>query len=149
MKDKSEIVDNWLPRRHLAHADTGSYIPVGAEQRLHAVRAARVLRLDGGPATPAAGSLPAGAVVAAKTNVPDMGAGANTRNPVWGATGNPFDLALSGDGFFAVETPRGERYTRAGRFVLAADLVNDLVAGQARNTLHRRLLAWTSPDTSA
>lgn len=32
------------------------------------------------------------------------------------------------------------------RFVLAADLVNDLVAGQARNTLHRRLLAWTSPD---
>lgn len=36
-------------------------------------------------------------------------------------TGNPFDLALKGDGFFAVETPRGERYTRAGRFVLAGD----------------------------
>lgn len=32
------------------------------------------------------------------------------------------------------------------RFVLAADLVNDLVAAQARNTLHRRLLAWASPD---
>ena len=32
----------------------------------------------------------AGAIVTAKTNVPDMGAGANTRNPVWGATGNPF-----------------------------------------------------------
>lgn len=32
------------------------------------------------------------------------------------------------------------------RFVLAADLVNDLVASQARNTLHRRLLTWTSPD---
>lgn len=32
------------------------------------------------------------------------------------------------------------------RFVLAADLVNDLVAGQARNTLHRRLHAWTTPD---
>jgi DNA replication protein DnaC len=32
------------------------------------------------------------------------------------------------------------------RFVLASDLVNDLVAGQARNTLHRRILAWTSPD---
>ena len=27
------------------------------------------------------------------------------------------------------------------RFVLAADLVNDLVAAQARNTLHRRLAA--------
>jgi DNA replication protein DnaC len=32
------------------------------------------------------------------------------------------------------------------RFVLAADLVNDLVAAQARNTLHRRLVAWSSPD---
>jgi len=32
------------------------------------------------------------------------------------------------------------------RFVVAADLVNDLVAGQARNTLHRRLLAWGAPD---
>ena len=33
----------------------------------------------------------AGAVVVGKTNVPEFGAGANTRNPVWGATGNPFD----------------------------------------------------------
>jgi DNA replication protein DnaC len=32
------------------------------------------------------------------------------------------------------------------RFISAADLVNDLVAGQARNTLHRRLITWTSPD---
>jgi flagellar basal-body rod protein FlgF len=36
-------------------------------------------------------------------------------------TGNPLDLALSDqDGFFAIETPRGERYTRAGRFTLDA-----------------------------
>lgn len=33
----------------------------------------------------------AGAIVVGKTNVPELGAGANTRNPVWGATGNPFD----------------------------------------------------------
>jgi DNA replication protein DnaC len=32
------------------------------------------------------------------------------------------------------------------RFVLAADLVNDLVAAQVRNTLHRRLAVWTAPD---
>jgi DNA replication protein DnaC len=32
------------------------------------------------------------------------------------------------------------------RFVLAADLVNDLVASQSRNTLHRRLAAWATPD---
>jgi len=40
----------------------------------------------------------AGAIVTAKTNVPDMGAGANTRNPVWGATGNPFDPTLNAGG---------------------------------------------------
>lgn len=32
------------------------------------------------------------------------------------------------------------------RFVLAADLVNDLVAGQTRNTLQRRLFTWSNPD---
>ena len=32
------------------------------------------------------------------------------------------------------------------RFVTAADLVNDLVAAQARNGLHRRLAPWGSPD---
>lgn len=35
-------------------------------------------------------------------------------------TGNPLDIAIAGEGFFAVETPRGERYTRAGRFSLDA-----------------------------
>jgi len=33
----------------------------------------------------------AGAIVVAKTNTPEWGAGANTVNPVYGATGNPFD----------------------------------------------------------
>jgi DNA replication protein DnaC len=32
------------------------------------------------------------------------------------------------------------------RFTTAADLVNDLVAGQAKNTLSRRLAAWASYD---
>lgn len=40
----------------------------------------------------------AGAIVTAKTNVPDMGAGANTRNNVWGATGNPFNPMLNAGG---------------------------------------------------
>ncbi len=40
----------------------------------------------------------AGAVMVGKTNVPEMGAGANTRNPVWGATGNPFNPALNAGG---------------------------------------------------
>lgn len=33
----------------------------------------------------------AGAIVIGKTNVPEFGAGANTKNAVYGATGNPFD----------------------------------------------------------
>ena len=40
----------------------------------------------------------AGAIVVGKTNVPELGAGANTRNPVWGATGNPFDPRLNAGG---------------------------------------------------
>lgn len=40
----------------------------------------------------------AGAVVVGKTNVPEFGAGANTRNVVWGATGNPFNPELNAGG---------------------------------------------------
>ena len=40
----------------------------------------------------------AGAVIIAKTNVPEFGAGANTRNVVWGATGNPFNPLLNAGG---------------------------------------------------
>jgi Asp-tRNA(Asn)/Glu-tRNA(Gln) amidotransferase A subunit family amidase len=40
----------------------------------------------------------AGAILVGKTNVPELGAGANTRNPVWGATGNPFDTELNAGG---------------------------------------------------
>lgn len=40
----------------------------------------------------------AGAIVAGKTNVPEMGAGANSFNPVWGATGNPFNSNLNAGG---------------------------------------------------
>ena len=40
----------------------------------------------------------AGANIFAKTNTPEFGAGANTRNRVYGATGNPFDPALTAAG---------------------------------------------------
>ena len=36
-------------------------------------------------------------------------------------TGNPFDLALAGDGYFTVNTPAGPRLTRNGRFGLQPD----------------------------
>ncbi|MGF1608275.1 MAG: flagellar basal-body rod protein FlgF [Kiloniellales bacterium] len=36
-------------------------------------------------------------------------------------SGNPLDLAIRGDGYFTVETPGGERYTRRGTFMLDQD----------------------------
>lgn len=43
-------------------------------------------------------------------------------------TGNPLDLAIQGSGFFAVRTPQGVRYTRAGDFSL--DAAGNLVTPQ-------------------
>jgi flagellar basal-body rod protein FlgF len=34
------------------------------------------------------------------------------------STGNPLDMAISGPGYFVVDTPLGERYTRTGQFQL-------------------------------
>ena len=34
-------------------------------------------------------------------------------------TGNEFDVGLNGDGFFAVQTPAGDRWTRSGAFQLS------------------------------
>ncbi len=36
-------------------------------------------------------------------------------------TSNQLDLAIQGRGFFVVDTPQGERYTRNGNFMLTAD----------------------------
>ena len=51
-------------------------------------------------------------------------------------TGNPLDLAIEGEGFFAVQTPHGVRYTRGGSFRVSTtgELVTatgDSVLGQA------------------
>jgi flagellar basal-body rod protein FlgF len=35
-------------------------------------------------------------------------------------TGNPLDVAIDGDAYFAIQTPRGERYTRNGAFQVNA-----------------------------
>ena len=40
----------------------------------------------------------AGGIIAGKTNTPEFGAGANTRNAVYGATGNPFNPSLNAAG---------------------------------------------------
>jgi len=37
------------------------------------------------------------------------------------ASGNSLDIAFQGKGFFAIETPKGERYTRSGEFTLDSE----------------------------
>ena len=49
-------------------------------------------------------------------------------------TGGQFDLALQGDGFFAIETEAGQRLTRAGAFQLSAD--GELITGDGARVLN-------------
>jgi flagellar basal-body rod protein FlgF len=50
--------------------------------------------------------------------VEDRGTVRDTKPGPITRTGNPLDVALQGDGYLAVQTPLGTRYTRAGRFQL-------------------------------
>ena len=50
-------------------------------------------------------------------------------------TGGQFDLALQGEGFFAIETDAGQRLTRAGGFQLSAD--GELITGDGARVLSR------------
>lgn len=48
-------------------------------------------------------------------------------------TGGQFDVAIQGEGFFALQTPVGERLTRAGSFQLSAD--GQLITPDGANVL--------------
>lgn len=45
----------------------------------------------------------------------------DTANGRLTATGNPFDLAINGPGYFVIETAAGPRYTKAGNFTIGTD----------------------------
>jgi flagellar basal-body rod protein FlgF len=62
-------------------------------------------------------------------------------------TENPLDLALEGDGMFAVQTPQGPRYTRAGNFQL--DAQRKLVTQDGFAVLGPNKQPITLPETSA
>jgi flagellar basal-body rod protein FlgF len=49
------------------------------------------------------------------------------------ATGSQFDFAIEGDGFFLVQTPDGDRLTRAGNFSRSAE--GELVTSQGHRVL--------------
>lgn len=61
---------------------------------------------------------------------------ARTTSMVQGAltkTGGDLDLAIEGEGFFLIETPAGQRMTRAGNFALSAE--GDLVTNDGYRVL--------------
>lgn len=60
-------------------------------------------------------------------------------------TGATFDLALSGDGFFAIQTPQGERYTRNGNF--AKDSMGRLVTQDGHMVLGEKGPITITGDT--
>lgn len=53
--------------------------------------------------------------------VEEFGTYADTRPGPLTETRNPLDLAINGKGYFVVDTPEGQRYTRGGNFQLSAD----------------------------
>jgi flagellar basal-body rod protein FlgF len=59
-------------------------------------------------------------------------------------TGEPLDFAITGDGFFAVQTAQGVRYTRNGQFAL--DPQGRLVTAQGDPVLDTAGRPITSPD---
>lgn len=59
-------------------------------------------------------------------------------------TGNDLDLALQGDGFFVVQTPQGNRYTRVGRFQLDKD--GQIVTSQGYPVLAGGAPITVNPD---
>ena len=61
-------------------------------------------------------------------------------------TGNPYDLAISGEGYFMVETPDGVRYTRNGSFYRAAN--GNLVTSDGRNVLDTQGRPLNIPETA-
>ena len=82
--------------------------------------------LDSPP--PAVGVLGLGAYTAEVAN--DFAQGA------FETTGNQYDLGISGNGFFAVQTPQGVRYTRNGNFYRAVN--GNLVTSNGQNVLDTR-----------
>jgi flagellar basal-body rod protein FlgG len=63
------------------------------------------------------------------------------------STGNTFDLAIAGEGFFAIQTPEGVRYTRNGAFFRNQDGVLQDIRGY--NLLDRQGNPITIPSGTA
>ncbi len=70
--------------------------------------------------------------------------GSNYEQGVMAETGHALDIAITGDGWFSVQTPQGEAYTRAGELAVNADGL--LVTQQGRPILSNDGATVEVPD---
>jgi flagellar basal-body rod protein FlgF len=94
------------------------------------------------------GSASAGASEASVAYVQDRATWRDQANGPLTHTGNPFDLALTGDGYFTVATPNGPRLTRNGRFGLMPDGTLSDMAGNAVLDTTGQPIKLSPTDTS-
>jgi flagellar basal-body rod protein FlgF len=62
-------------------------------------------------------------------------------------TGNPLDVAIGGDGFFTVNTPRGPRLTRAGSFTVGQNGTIQDMSGNALLDTNGQPIQVAATDT--
>jgi flagellar basal-body rod protein FlgG len=96
---------------NLANADTAGFkkdIAVGKD-----FRSMLIQRINDGSNRPTIGSLGVGSAIDEVATIHTQG--------IVRPTGNKYDLAIEGKGYFVVETPAGLRYTRNGSFTRSSE----------------------------
>ena len=104
----SEMVRQDQIANDLANASTPGYKPDRSSQRSFGDLLLRN-GVTGAPIGPLGLGVEIGAIVTDFTPGPIR------------ETGEPFDFAIDGDGWFGVQTPQGVRYTRNGQFTVSAN----------------------------
>lgn len=93
-------------------------------------------RINDGEEVPVVGQLGRGAFVDQIATIHEQG---STQQ-----TGNTYDLSINGNGFFVIETPQGERYTRNGSFTRSS--TGELVTMNGQRVLDQNGLPVNVPD---
>ena len=120
---------------NLANANTSGYkrdVAINSEFEPMLIRRLNDSKLDKsdvtsfkgfhlGTESPAVGTLGLGSYISE--------IGVDQAQGVFETTGNPLDLAISGSGYFAIQTPQGVRYTRDGNFYRSSAGILQTVQG--------------------
>lgn len=124
----AETIRNDVTANNLANVNTAGFKKDVAVSRDFA--SVLIKRINDGEDMPNVGSLGSGAQIDEVATIQSAGA----VRP----TGNDFDLAIDGKGFFAVQTANGVRYTRNGSFTKSAQ-------GELVNSEGQRVLGQNGP----